>query len=182
MNENNKLLYTLNGFEMKLLNPDAKIMKYEELNNVSNIDELFRDTDKVILLYILENPYVGHWTTLFINKDKQGKRVYNYFDSYGEEPDEWLNYLTESQREKFNEKRNMIQCLTRNIVIIYNNVALQGGKTATCGSFVTHRLDHYQLSENEYIKKFFKDSKRSPDEIVSTYVLNKLNGIKKSLA
>lgn len=181
MNENNKLFYTLNGFEMKLLNPDAKIMKYEELNNITNIDELFKDTDKIILLYILENPYVGHWTALFVNKDSKGNRVYNYFDSYGEEPDLWLNYLTESQRERFNEKRNMIQSLTRNIVIIYNNVALQGSKTATCGSFVTHRLDNYKLSANDYIKKFFEKAKRTPDQIVSSYVLDKLNKIKKSL-
>ena len=46
MNEQNKLNYPLNFNEMQYLNPDAKIITYDELNNVKDIKQIFRNTRK----------------------------------------------------------------------------------------------------------------------------------------
>ena len=70
---------SLSGLDMRVLNPDAKVLKYTDLYDYHNVDELFNDTDKVILLYLTMNDHSGHWTCLF--KNKEG---INYFDSYGD--------------------------------------------------------------------------------------------------
>lgn len=171
MNEQNKLFYPLNGYEMQLLNPDALLITYDKLNNINDIKELFKNHDKIIILYLLDSRNTGHWCTLYINyKDKS----INFFDSYGKNADYWINKLSDSELREYRQKRNRIDDLLNDYLVYYNNIELQQPKTQTCGCFVTHRLHNSNMNEKNYIDKYFKSSKKSPDEIVANYCLKLL--------
>jgi hypothetical protein len=169
MNEQNKLNYSLNMDEIYYLNPDSIVLSYDEFNKIENILELLKKKNKIIILYLLESLYSGHYTCLFVNK-----YGIQYFDSYGQPVDFFLDILTKKQRIQYNEKDNKLQKLLKPYNVNYNEYLLQGKGTQTCGQFVTHRLHHYKLSEKQYINKFFKNNKKSPDEIVANYVLKLL--------
>ena len=151
MNEHNLLVYPLNGIEMMKLNPTAKLITYDQLNKVYNIDDLFKDTDKIIILYLLRSRQEGHWVCLF--KNKEG---YNFFDSYGHKPDYEIDCLTEIQRRDFHEKKHKLHQLLKNKDVVYNNIKLQGKASMVCGCYVSHRLNNSNLTEDEYINKFIK--------------------------
>ncbi len=171
MNKENMLHYPLSGAQMIELNPDAKMIVYSDLNKVFNINDLFKNTKKLIILYLLQSKDSGHWVTLF----KNGDGNFHYFDSYGEPEDEHLDNLTHYQRVEFNEKQNRLKILLENYDVIYNNVRLQRSGTATCGMFVTHRLHNYKLNDIMYINFFVKNGISDPDLFVANYVLKLLN-------
>lgn len=173
MNEDNKLKYPLNGFEMMQLNPDAKLIKYDELNKVFDIDDLFKKTNKLIILYLLQSKTSGHWVCL-IKKDDH----FCFFDSYGVPEDKQLDYLSFRQRAEFNEKQKRLKILLHDHLVIYNNVCLQAHGTDTCGMFVTHRLHNSDLDDVEYIGIFTKNRVDYPDIYVADYVLNLFNLLK----
>jgi hypothetical protein len=168
MNEKNLLNYPLSGYEMLKLNPDAKLMSYDQLNNVTNIKELFKNTNKLIILYLLQSKTSGHWCCLFLNNTG-----FNYFDSYGEDIDEQLKYLTKEERNDYNQKKDKLKQLLKNYFVIYNNISLQEKGTMTCGCFVTHRLHHYNENAKNYID-FFRLYVESPDLYVAKYCYNLL--------
>jgi hypothetical protein len=166
LTKKNMLNYPLNGYQMMALNPDSKLITYDQLNNIDNIDDLFHDTNKLIILYLLKSKNDGHWVCLFLNKDG-----YNYFDSYGEPEDEHLSFLTKKQRREFNEKRNKLSELLRHKKVIFNNVRLQASGTDTCGMFVTHRLHHSNKNLVQYIDIFLKKNVWDLDKYVANYTL-----------
>jgi len=168
MNNKNKLNYPLNFQEMQYLNPDADIYTYDEFTNLKKISNLFLNTHKVIILYLLQSKYMGHYTTLFINDSG-----IQYFDSFGKPIDFWLDLLTTQQRIEYNEKSDILELLLKPYNVNYNEYLLQSKNTDTCGMFVTHRLHNYLLTENQYLKKYFM-GKTSPDLIVANYVLKYL--------
>lgn len=173
MNKYNALNYSLNFVEMQHLNKDAKLIVYTELNKIKNINDLFKDTDKLIILYLLQNNHSGHYVCLFKGKNCD----FEFFDSYGMEEDGELKMLSPIKRHQFNEEKNRLTELLDKYFVIYNNIQYQTEKTETCGMFVTHRLnnsflDCYQYYK--YMKKLCKSNKYLPDEIVAYYVLNKL--------
>jgi len=170
MNETNLLQYPLSGTDMQLLNPDAKIITYDQLNNVFDIMDLFHDTNKIIILVLLFSRHSGHWTTLFLNKEGL-----NYYDDYGKRPDYELDELTASQRREYNEKIDRLTALLNKYPYIYNAKKLQKDTTLTCGCFVSHRLHYSYLTENEYVGELLKVSKGNPDLYVAKYCMNILN-------
>ena len=171
MNEKNKTQYPLNVNDMLKLNKDAKLITYDYLNKVFNIDDMFKDTDKLIILYLLKNEYSGHWCCLFKNK-KTG--LYEFFDSYGKPEDTVLDNLSILQRIKFNEEQDRLRLLLRNKIVIYNNVVFQGKNTKTCGCHCTFRLHNYDKTLDEYIKIFTKNNIKNPDNFVASYCLKLL--------
>ena len=155
------------------LNKDAKIIIYTELNKIFNINELFRDTNKIIILYLLENNHSGHWVCLFKGKNCD----FEFFDSYGMAEDGELKLLSPIKRRQFNEEKNRLTLLLDKYYVIYNNIQYQAEKTQTCGMFVSHRLANSFLDCYQYynfMKSLCKKYKYTPDEIVANYVLNKL--------
>lgn len=171
MNKNNLLNYPLNGEEMQFLNPDSKIISYTELNNIKNLEELFKDTDKIIILYLLFSSTAGHWVCLFKNHKYQ---TLNFFSSYGVPEDYELDNISKEKRNELNVKSNRLSFLTKDYLIYYNNIILQGLNTTTCGCFVSHRLYYSELNEYEYLNIFLKNNVYSPDLFVSKWCYNRL--------
>jgi hypothetical protein len=173
MNEQNKLFYPLNGFEMMCLNPDAEIITYDKLNNIFDLNDLFKGKDKIIILYLLNSRSSGHWVCLF--KNHQG---INFFDSYGKLPDVEIDNLTIEQRDEYNVKQNRLKEILAKYTVYYNNICLQGKKTQVCGCYVSHRLINKDLTEDEYINTFIEYEIKDTDEFVADYCLKNLRRLK----
>ena len=120
--------YPLNGLEMALLNPDAKILKYTDLYRYKTVRALFGSYRKIIILYLIQGPMSGHWTCLFKNADG-----INFFDSYGDDPDPRIDKGIQAVANKLNCKNYLKYKI--------NSVCWQGNKTGTkkessnCGYF-----------------------------------------------
>jgi len=171
--------YSLNGDEMMKLNPNAKLIKYTELNDINDIDEMFVDTDELIILYLLQNEYMGHWCTLFKQKVANDK-YYNFFDSYGKDLDYQLEILTPKRRKQLDEERNRLNELLKHKKVYYNDIRLQSKGTETCGFFVSHRLANKEANDTAYVDFFKQQQKikhRTPDDVVVRYVYRRMKNI-----
>ena len=66
----------------KLLGPKLKIVKYSQLDSLTDLNQLLtQPVDACILLYE-QAPNVGHWTGLL-----KYDGIFEHFDSYGGKPD-----------------------------------------------------------------------------------------------
>jgi len=162
---------SLSGLDMRVLNPDAKVLKYTDLYDYHNVDELFNDTDKVILLYLTMNDHSGHWTCLF--KNKEG---INYFDSYGVPIDYQYELLTPDKRHQLHVEQDYLKKILFNEKVCYNNITYQKKGTQTCGDHVSFRLGHSSINNLDYFNIFAK-RKLDPDEVVSKWCFSKLKNL-----
>jgi len=164
--------YPLSGIEMMTLNPDAHLYKYTDLFKFDNIEDVFGNKNKVIILYLIHNDMAGHWVCLFRNNDK----YLNFFDSYGVDLDYQLDMLDKKTRKRLNEEQNYLKQLLDEHMVLYNNITYQKPKTATCGCFVSHRLANSHLTDMEYLNNFIKHD-LDPDRYVAEYCFKRLNYI-----
>jgi hypothetical protein len=169
MNKKELLNYALSGEEMQKLNPEALIITYDKLNLIDDLSDLFDKFDKVIILYLLQNKYMGHWITLFINKNGL-----NVFDPLGVPPDYQLDKLNKKKRKILNQEKNRLNFLLNKYKYQVNNIIYQNPKTQVCGCFVSHRLFHYKLNNYEYLNIFIKNNIKNIDLFVAQFCHNKL--------
>jgi len=163
--------YALNGLEIKLLNPDAKILKYPDLYKYDSVEEIFGDKRKVIILYLMINDSVGHWTTLFLNQDG-----INFFDPYGVPPDFEFELLSKRKRTQLDQEQDYLLQMLSPHKVIFNNITYQEQGTMTCGCFVSHRLNHSHLNDPQYFS-IFADSNKRPDNLVADWCFSKLKNL-----
>ena len=137
------------------------IIKYSELKNYSNINELLpNDIDyKIILTETQKNS--GHWCALL----KYGNTI-EWFDSYGVRPDGELSYISYKIKKMLGENTHYLTKLLKtkrpDQQVIYNKTKFQklNDNIATCGRHVICRilllkmlnknLDEY----TDFIKKY----------------------------
>ena len=161
-----------------LLGNDFKILKYSQLSEISDLDELLpKPLDFCIVLYeeMLDS---GHWTAL-----SKYNGIFEHFDSYGVRPDAELHWVNLKMRRKLNEVTPHLSNLLKSKHYIYNTVKFQSEehKINTCGSHVAHRL--YKLKNDEmplkdyqdYMRDLKRDTQTSYDFIVAGWVKEMLN-------
>jgi hypothetical protein len=85
-----RMYESMTNYDLKKYNPDAKIISYPNIYNYNTIDNLFGDSDKIIILYLVTALNNGHWVCLLRNKMKN--TIY-FFDSYGLGVDEEQKYV-----------------------------------------------------------------------------------------
>ena len=161
----------LNGLQIRALNPDAKVLKYTELYDYKSIEDLFKDTRKVIILYLMFSESAGHWTTLFLNQDG-----INFFDPYGVPPDYELELLSKSKRRQLDEEQDYLKNMLEPYKVIFNNITYQDEYSTTCGCFVSHRLFYSHLNDQQYFS-IFTDSGMRPDNLVANWCFSKLQNL-----
>jgi len=155
---------------MMHLNPDTLLITYDELNNVFDIMDLFKYTNKIILLYLLFSDTSGHYVCLFLNDEGL-----NFYDDYGLMPDAELYDLTLQERRKYNERADRLTLLLSKYKVIYNKKKLQKPDTLVCGCYVSHRLNNSEIPQNEYIKRLISVSGGNTDLYVAKWCLERLN-------
>jgi len=156
----------------KLLGNDIKIWNYPQLEGLSSADQLFDAKGRAILLFPNAAPTVGHWTALIKKRDG-----IEFFDPYGEAPEEQKDGLSQSRLEQLNIAYPTLTNLLRasGKPVYYNTHAFQSSKpsVATCGRHAAVRL-FYAPYDLERYKAAIDSSGLSADDFVSGLTFDKI--------
>lgn len=90
---------------LKLVKGRANVILYSQLCTVQNIDEILEPYDACVILYET-HPHYGHWTCLTIRHNEfsnKGKKILEYFDSYGLPFDAHLKDIPKKFAEESNQ-------------------------------------------------------------------------------
>ena len=148
----------------KVVGGDVKIWNYRDLEGLQNIEQMFDDKGRAILLYPNAGPNTGHWVCLIHRGDS-----IEFFDPYGEAPEEQKDGLSEQRLEAFGiDTPELIRLLKGSgKPVYYNTHQFQSLKNsiATCGRHCAVRLLYSPYSLEKY-KSVIDSSKMSPDDFV----------------
>lgn len=155
-----------------LLGSDIAIHSYPQLEKMSNIEECFDRKGRAIILFPNASPTMGHWCCM-INKPSG----IEFFDPYGEPPEEQKGGLSQSRLEQLNIERPTLTALMKasGRPVYYNTHGFQQEKAdvATCGRHCAVRLLYAPYSLNRYYN-IIKRSGLSPDNFVSGITYDKI--------
>jgi len=156
----------------KILGNNINIIAYPELDNYNDVDEIFDDQNRVIILFLTTDKNTGHW--LCLHKDKQDNIF--YFDPYGEGIDKNKKWLTRSKLEELNQDKISLLRLLKNTAnngVYYNTYDFQDDRKGinTCGRHCCVRLLYKDLDLDDYYD-MIKKSNLTPDQFVSKITFN----------
>jgi hypothetical protein len=157
--------------------PKARVMRYAELADYDDIEELLpSDKSHVFLLY-QHRPNDGHFVCLM----RYGKTI-EFFCSYGSKIDGPLYWTALKDRQALGEGKPYLSLLLRKagkrFKAVHNPVAFQSKKqgVATCGAYCVMRINQL-VNHNQDLHEFIdwmeeikKETKLSYDEIAANYV------------
>ena len=160
MNEKQKI--ALSNYEVNdILKDKTKILTYQYLNKIDNINELLEPYKNFILLY-LSKPKFGHWVCVLKHPDR-----IEFFDPYGGtyEPDVELDEIDNHIKKITNQDFPYLSQLIYDsrYPVEFNNYQFQqyGDDIQTCGRHCIMRvllkdllLDDYYEFMNELSRKF----------------------------
>ncbi len=163
IDENKGYSYSNHDIE-KSLGRDINIVKYSDLKNFNNIDELLGVNGECIILYQTFTNY-GHWVCCF----KRGNIV-SFFDSYGLKPDDQFHKISIKFRKDLGIKKPYLTYLLydNEYKIEYNQYQLQeyGDTIATCGRWVVERLKTKHLTPKQFYNLFKSEEDFTSDDLV----------------
>ncbi len=141
---------------MYLCDNKTNIIKYSDLINYDNIDNILSPHNNTVILYETGKNY-GHWVCLI----KQNNLI-EFFDPYGMKIDEQLKY------SKNKDPLLSLLLLKSPYLLKENTTRLQKmyKNISTCGRHVCLRIILKELKLNEYIK-LLKNNKNNPDLLVT---------------
>jgi hypothetical protein len=162
----------MDGGDIAHYYPKVRIIKYNDLDNYTSIEEILPADDTYFILLYLDSPSTGHWVAMTRNKN-----LITFFDSYGGKIDSQLKWVDMGERIRLDTDK---PCLTRllkagNVPYNYSPYDYQSNNPdiATCGShvlnFITCTLDK-GMSVNDYRTHMERIRERTGldyDEIVS---------------
>jgi hypothetical protein len=156
----------------KVLGVTIKIWNYPNLENLESVDDLFDEQGRAILLYPNNGPMSGHWCCLMNRKNG-----IEYFDSYGNCPEEPKSEVPQDKLEEWNCDRPFLTRLLKGSgkKVWYNHHTFQvsKGDVATCGRHCCSRLLYAPFSLEKYAG-ILKKSGLSPDDFVCGLTADKL--------
>jgi hypothetical protein len=166
----------LDDSELKYYLNNPKIIKYSELKNYSNIDELLNNNNDYVIILIEQKLNEGHWVCLLKYND-----TLEFFDSLGGSPDSQLEWSIENN-ENLGQNVNFLTKLlmNSNYNVIYNKIKFQsqgnkrnGNNINSCGRHCCWRIINLMKNDKDlkkyidFMKDIKKNSKNTYDEIVS---------------
>lgn len=167
--------YALSNSDIKEILPNVKIFTYPDLNNVLNIDELFRPNengiDIAIMLYLTVSENIGHWIGLI----KKGS-VIEMYDAYGSSPERLKDTLNVSNPLLLQKQpKDLLRKVAKQsgYVLKHNAKAVQpinNTDVATCGRHIVMRLifaDKDNKTYNRTIGGIAKQNKVSVDDLAT---------------
>ena len=150
-----------------------KILKYSELENYNNIDELIPLKDDFRILLLESSPLVGHWVCLIRKGD-----TLEFFDSYGKTHKGELKYIPKFMNKILNQPDDYLTKIMKSSKNpIFSTLKLQNENpdVATCGRHCISRilcskagydLDDYQ----KLIKRESKDREIPTDILICHWI------------
>ena len=152
--------------------PKAKILTYDELSKVKDIEKLLpHHKSYFILLYPVISETSGHWVCM-----TRYDKTIEYFDSYGLQPDKPLDWGKFKQTPHY-----LSQLLAKTkLRIHYNTIDFQNKRDytiSTCGAFCVFRIltlteMNLDLEKNNIMLKTLKETneEKSYDDIVVEFI------------
>jgi hypothetical protein len=158
--------YALSDGDIKqMLGEDISVIAYPQLEHMDDIDQCFDRKGRCIVLYLRDSPTSGHWICLIRRHDS-----IEFFDPYGEAPEEQKQGLSRSRLEALDMEQPFLTALMKKkgIPVHYNTHPFQKLRNdiATCGRHCVVRLAYKSLPIEKYAAMIRK-SGLSPDEFVS---------------
>jgi len=163
----------MNDTNIRTYFPEAKIITYNDLNDLEHIDDLLPDNKSYAFMLIEQKPKSGHWVSL----DRLGNTI-NFFDSYGGKPDDQLKYTPEKNKALLGEANKRLTTLLKDsgYTVKYNPHRYQelAADIKTCGRHVCNRVKSVKEGKSlQQYKDFMDDIKKAKnmnyDEIVSYF-------------
>lgn len=170
--------------------PNTKIIKYSDLKNVKNIEDLLpNNKSNVVILYEINGINDGHWVAIMRYKDHKRGDIIEFFDSIADDgsPDSELKWISKSKNKMFGQSKPYLTNLLNKSVlpVIFNKLKFQsdgnkkdGYLINTCGKHIVFRILNLldkDLNLEDYqklLKDVKKDSGNTFDEIVSHLILD----------
>lgn len=148
--------YSLSDTDLQKICGKTNIIRYPDLKNYNNIDEILDDKGRAILLFLTIDDHTGHW--IGILKQKDG---IHYFDPYGTLPEGEKKWITKNKLIELDEEEPYLtELLQKSGYDVYANIYdFQEDKAGIndCGRWVATRLKYYKKS----LKDFYKMVKKS---------------------
>lgn len=152
-----------------LLDGDCFILLYKDLNNYNNINDLFKKSDNIIVLYQTTCCY-GHWVAL-INHNKH----IEFFDSYGYAPEDEKQFMTKTWLIRSGQQENYILNLlsTSYKKCIYNSTIMQDKRPfiATCGRHCVVRIKLKHMPLKKYQQMLLQNGEFNSDFLVTYFTI-----------
>jgi hypothetical protein len=164
--------------EIKSILPNVKIIKYSELKNYNNINQLLPKVKDHIIILFENSPNNGHWTALL----RPHKNEIEFFDSYGNNDVDILNWIPKRDNINLGVSEPYLRNLLKKsgYKCYYNTTQYQSKNSdiASCGRHCAFRIK-CMLKGNQNLKDYHnfmnnlkKKTGLSFDDIVSG-VINK---------
>jgi hypothetical protein len=163
--------YSLSDKDIYKINPNLKLILYEDVSQYKNIDDLLYPFDSVIILYEWErtkDASIGHYVA--VNRLKDGS--IEHFDSYSIKPDEELKQLKNAsdsyKRMTKQDQQYLLKLYIKSpYVISYNHYPFQSldKDVSTCGRYCVLRCLLRMLTLEEFAK--FITSNGNTDDFVT---------------
>jgi hypothetical protein len=153
---NLKLDHPLSDDEIdKLLNDDVNIVTYNVFKNMTDINDVFKKSDNVILLYQWDDG--GHWVSIIKHDDN----LIEYFGSFGIFPDSQLDWSPQMLNPKYGQEHKyllnlIIKWLESNPLnkFEYNNHDYQSKYgTNTCGRWAVYRIWNKDIPLDQFLEQ-----------------------------
>ena len=147
---------------------NVPILKYSELGNYSNIQELLPE-DKSFVIVLTESEYnSGHWCALM----RYGKTI-EWFDAYGVHPEGQLSFIPDTIKKMLGEDKyhlsKLLKTMPSDMKFVYNNKKFQVLKDGvnTCGRWVVARI--LMMRFGYTLPEFIEKLKRKKNETGKPY-------------
>jgi hypothetical protein len=165
--------YPLSDTDIKrLLGGNIKITTYSDLDNIHNISQLFDGMGRAILFFPQNSEQSGHWCCMI----KKAREI-EFFDPYGDEPDDQKDSIPKRKLEQMNMDRPILSDLLHHsgYRIIFNKVQLQklNNDVQTCGRHCVCRLLYASYPIKRY-RDIIAKSGLTADEFVVDKTIDNL--------
>jgi hypothetical protein len=166
--------YSLSNFDITKMIPTLKIVSYPDLLKYKTIDQALDEKGRLMILYLTQDEYTGHWICLL----KKGNKI-EFFDPYGNlKPDEESEWVPKKKLAEFDQDTHYLTKLLKEsgYKVVYNKFPFQSENrdVTTCGRHCATRLYFKHLTLPEYTQMVL-DSGLAPDDFVTNFTYKLIN-------
>jgi len=161
----------------KMLGKGVKVIKYSELENHSDINQVIPEQRGYRIILIETKQNTGHYVCLL----KYNEKSYVYFDSYGLYPDQEFSFIPQQMQQILDEKVHIMSQLLNKLKSdggnwTYNQMKLQkmANGINTCGRWTSSMCYFFEQGQTlkqfqQYFVNWKKQTGSSFDELICEF-------------
>jgi len=174
----NDINYFITNHDLDKLIHNVKIVKFADLDQYKSIYDLLpKKIDFVVILCETEGVNTGHWQLLLRNNN-----VFEFFDSYGDEPKTILKFITKKMNQYLGNDYNkdmghILKSIKPTDKLIINEYEFQSdtNDVNTCGRWVASRIINFMLGmDNQQFINWFKGIKKQNPRLKNDEIISEL--------